>query len=52
MLPVLEGRTRLFIHAAELKQIREALDFARERKLEFTLVGGQDAWRVAEELRQ
>lgn len=51
MLPVLDGRTPLFIHAVELKQIREVLDFTRERNLKFTLVGGQDAWRAADELK-
>lgn len=51
MRAVLEGKQRLYIHAVELKQIREVLDFTRERKLKFTLVGGQDAWRVAEELK-
>lgn len=51
MRAVLEGKQRLYIHAVELKQIREVLDFTRERGLKFTLVGGQDAWRVAEELK-
>lgn len=51
MLPVLDGSTRLFIHAVDLQQIREALDFTRERGLDFVLVGGQDAWRMADELK-
>ena len=51
MLPVLDGRMPLFIHALDLQQIREALDFTSERKLDFVLVGGQDAWRVAEQLK-
>ena len=51
MVPVLEGRTRLYIHAVDLQQIREALDFTRQRGLEFVLVGGQDAWRIADELK-
>lgn len=48
---VLDGRTPLFIHALDLTQIREALDFAERRKLGFTLVGAQDGWRVAELLK-
>jgi imidazolonepropionase-like amidohydrolase len=51
MLSVLDGRQRLFVHALELKQIREALDFAKARKLKITIVGGQDAWRMRDELK-
>lgn len=48
---VLDGKTRLYIHALEARQIREALDFTAARGLSFTLVGGQDAWRYAEPLK-
>ena len=51
MLPVLNGSTPLFIHALDLQQIREALDFTAQRKLDFVLVGGQDAWRVSDTLK-
>jgi imidazolonepropionase-like amidohydrolase len=51
MLPVLAGTTPLFIHALDLQQIREALDFTQARQLKFVLVGGQDAWRVADVLK-
>lgn len=51
MIPVLDGSRRLFIHAVALKEIREALDFTRDRGLDVVLVGAQDGWRVAEELR-
>ncbi len=51
MRPVLAGETPLFIHAIDLQQIREALDFTQRRGLKFTLVGGQDAWRVADVLK-
>ena len=51
MLPVLNGTTPLFIHALDLQQIREALDFTQMRDLKFVLVGGQDAWRVADVLK-
>jgi len=51
MLPVLDGTSPLYIHALDLQQIREALDFTLERKLKFVLVGGQDAWRVADVLK-
>ena len=49
--PVLSGDLPLFIHANELTQIRGALTFAAKYKLEVTLVGALDAWRVADELK-
>jgi imidazolonepropionase-like amidohydrolase len=48
---VLKGEQRLFIHANELAQIRAALQFAAAYDIAITLVGAQDAWRVAEELK-
>jgi imidazolonepropionase-like amidohydrolase len=52
LLPVLEGRQRLFIHADDLGSIREALEFARGEGVRWVLVGGRDAWRIAAELKQ
>lgn len=51
MLAVLRGEQRVFVHADELKQIRAALAFARKQELAITIVGGLDAWRVADELK-
>lgn len=51
MLPVLRGEQPLFVHADEVKQIRAALAFARRQALKITIVGGIDAWRLAEELK-
>ncbi len=51
MLPVVRGERRVFIHADEVKQIRAALAFARRHELKIVLVGGVDAWRVADELK-
>ena len=52
MRGVFAGDTRLFIHADELRQIEQALRLARAHGLDFTLVGGRDAWRVAEQLAE
>ena len=49
--PALRGEQRVFVHADELKQIRAALAFARKHRLAITIVGGLDAWRVADELK-
>lgn len=51
MLPVMRGEQRVFVHADEQKQIRAALAFARQHGLKIVIVGGLDAWRVADELK-
>lgn len=51
MLPVMKGEQRVFVHADEQKQIRAALVFAKKHSLKIVIVGGLDAWRVAEELK-
>ncbi|MBS0657824.1 MAG: amidohydrolase family protein [Verrucomicrobia bacterium] len=52
MLPVLKGERPVFVHAQEWKQIESALAWSAEEKLAITLVGGQDAWRVAARLKE
>jgi hypothetical protein len=42
----------VFINADDLAQIRYALDFAERFKLKLVIVGGADAWRLADTLRQ
>ena len=44
--PVLEGSEPVFIEADLYRDIREAVEFAVERKLRLVLVGGADAWRA------
>jgi len=51
MMPVLEKKIPLFVHAAELKQIQAALQWAEEENVKMVLVGGQDAWRMADLLK-
>lgn len=51
MVPMLKGEQPVFIHADDVKQISAALDWAREEKLKMILVGGADAWRVADRLK-
>lgn len=51
MLPVLEGRQPLFVHANEAVQIRDALALAQREKLRLVLVGGMDAWHFADTLK-
>ncbi len=51
LLPALDGRVPLFIHADGAVALREALAFIdRERVGRPVLVGGADAWRIADVL--
>jgi len=51
MIPVLDGRIPVVIHADELQQIQAAVAFAERWKLNIVLFGGYDAPRVANMLR-
>jgi imidazolonepropionase-like amidohydrolase len=52
MRKALAGEIPVFFHASALGQIRAALRFADEQKLQkLVIVGGADAWRIADELR-
>jgi imidazolonepropionase-like amidohydrolase len=42
----------LFIHCNLVKEMLLAVDFAREFNLNVVIVGGTDAWRIADQLQQ
>lgn len=48
MLPVLNGDVPVFIHADGIEEIQAAVDWASAEKVAAVLVGGYDAWRVAD----
>ena len=51
MLPVLRGEIPLMIHAQGLREIRAALKWSEPHKrLRVIIVGGRDAWMLADEL--
>ena len=50
MLPMLEGKAPIFVHADETRQIKAALAWAEKRKYSIVISGGRDAWRVADSL--
>ncbi len=53
MTPVVEGRLPVFIHAQTVAQIRDALAFCSRHEIaKPVFVGGLDAWRIADELKQ
>jgi len=51
MIPVLEGKTPLFVHADDLRQIQSAVALARKEGVKLTIVGGYQAPECAELLR-
>lgn len=42
---------KLFVHVNEATEILEAIDFSKQHSLKIVIVGGRDAWRVAEYLK-
>lgn len=52
MKGLFSGEKKLFIHANEATEILEAIDFGKRLSLKIILVGGRDAWRVAEQLKE
>ncbi len=52
MIPVLKKELPVFVHANEIRQIEAAVDWASEAGVRMVLVGGQDAWRVTDLLKE
>ena len=52
MLPVIEKRMPVFVHANRNLEIRAALDWAKQEDIKMVLVGGYDAADFAAELRR
>jgi imidazolonepropionase-like amidohydrolase len=50
LVPAIENKIPVIVHAERLAQIRDALAWAREEKLLLVLWGSGDAWRAADEL--
>ena len=48
MLPVVRGEIPVTIHADDVRQIRAAVSWATTNNVKMILVGGLDAWRVAD----
>ncbi len=51
MIPVLEGKTPVFVDANELSQIQAAISWAEQESLKLVIVGGRDAWLVRSQLK-
>ena len=50
MIPALKKQVPVFVQADEYMQIAAALDFAKEQDVRLVIVGGRDAWRLADRL--
>jgi len=46
-----EGEKNVYVHCDHMKDILLAIDFSKEMKISMVLVGGQDSWRVTNELK-
>jgi imidazolonepropionase-like amidohydrolase len=51
MIPVLEKKIPVFVSANEIKQIQAAIQWAEDEDVKIVIVGGYDAWRVADLLK-
>jgi imidazolonepropionase-like amidohydrolase len=52
LMPVFEGKLPLFVHANTVAEIEAVLAWAKEAQLKIVLVGGQEAWRMASQLKE
>ena len=52
MIPVLKGEIPVFVAADEIRQIEAAVDWASEEDIKIVIVGGYDAWRVTDLLKE
>ena len=52
MIPLFDGSLPVFAHVQDLAQIRHAMHLAEQYGLKLVLVGGADAWRVADQLAE
>ena len=52
MLPVFDRTLPVFIHADDLRQIEQAVDFANKYDLRLIIVGGREAWKTADLLKE
>lgn len=52
MIPLLQGKLPLMIHADDVRQIRSAVEWAAAYPFRIIIAGGRDAWQVAELLAE
>lgn len=50
LVPAVEGKIPVIVRAEELAQIRAALEWAKSENFQIAILGGADAWRMADDL--
>ena len=48
MIPYVEKKLPIFIHANEIRQIEASISWANRHNLKIVIVGGKDAWRTTD----
>jgi len=48
MIPYVEKKLPIFVHANEIRQIEASISWANRHNLEIIIVGGKDAWRTTD----
>ena len=48
MIPYVERKLPIFVHANEVRQIEASISWANRHNLEIVIVGGKDAWRTTD----
>ena len=48
MIPYVEKKLPIFVHANEVRQIESSISWANRHNLEIVIVGGKDAWRTTD----
>jgi imidazolonepropionase-like amidohydrolase len=51
MIPVLEGKVPVFVHANSAKEILSAIQWAESEGVKIVIVGGADSWKVVDVLK-
>ena len=52
MKGLFSGEKKLFIHVSEASEMMEAIEFSKEFNLKMVVVGGREAWMVADRLKE
>ncbi|GIU35829.1 amidohydrolase [Shewanella colwelliana] len=52
MQSLYQGKGQLFVHANSAEQIEQAIAMTKPYQLKLVIVGGYDAWRVADQLKE
>ncbi len=52
MIPYVQGKLPIYIHANEVRQIEAAVHWANRHEVKIIIVGGKDAWRTVDLLRE